>query len=45
MIASAREADALFDRLGALLATLVGPRPPVPKPAFGWQALCARMPG
>lgn len=38
-------AEALFDRLGALLATLAAPRPAVPQPAFGWQALCARVPG
>lgn len=33
-------ADAMFDRLDALLRQLA-----IPKPAFGWAALCARMPG
>lgn len=43
--AATAAAEALFDRLGALLATLAPPRPAVPQPAFGWRALCTRMPG
>ena len=45
MIANTRQAEALFDRLSALLATLVPARPGVPQPAFGWAALCSRIPG
>lgn len=38
-------AEALFDRLSALLAEIAPPSPPVPRPTCGWQALCARIPG
>ena len=45
MITDSRQAEAMFDRLGELLATLVPSRAGVPKPAFGWAALCSRIPG